>query len=103
MLKITYETFEKISEQPDVVAGFTHRHGGVSKGGFGSLNLNIHVEIDNENAWKNINRFIDSLGEYFYSVFAAKQIHSGDVEVIKSLENFSSDINIIKNMVKNNV
>lgn len=73
-----------ILNDDSVVAGFTTKFGGVSKGEFGSLNLGLHVGDSKEDVLKN-REILKDVIEAKKLIFM-EQIHSDVVEVLKSNE-----------------
>jgi YfiH family protein len=62
----------------------TTRHGGVSRGPFGSLNLALHVGDDDEAVVENRRRALGALGGRLEELVVAEQVHGTTVTVVAS-------------------
>jgi len=67
---------------PDVVAGFSTRHEGVSDPPYDTLNLGFSTEDDRVDVAENRRRFCDSLGVSPDRIATAGQVHGDTVRVV---------------------
>lgn len=65
-----------------IVAGFSTRHGGVSSKPYGSLNLGLSTEDDEENVLENRKRLFNPLGFSLESLAITGQVHGDRVRVV---------------------
>jgi len=72
--------FERLS------AGFSTRTGGVSEGGFASLNCALHVEDDPQHVLENRRRLAEAAGFPFDAWTCGEQVHHNDVAVVTRKE-----------------
>lgn len=72
-------------EKYGVYAGFSGRHGGLSKDAFSSLNIGLHVGDENQVVLHNRQVIAHDLGISDMQVTYAEQIHGTDVAVIDEL------------------
>ena len=68
-------TDETLWERNKVRVAFTERQGGISAGGYASLNLAAHVEDDPATVRANRNRLMDALGAQGVPLVVPKQVH----------------------------
>jgi YfiH family protein len=69
-----------------VAAAVTTRHGGVSEGAYGSLNLGLHVGDDPQRVVENRRRAADAFGVELGSVVFAEQVHGANATVVGQAE-----------------
>lgn len=67
-----------------LVAGFTTKNGGVSKGAFSSLNCGLHVHDEIEDVLANRERLAQKLGIPLSHWVAGEQVHDTKVEIVRS-------------------
>jgi YfiH family protein len=67
-------------------AGFTSRHGGVSKGGFNSLNIGLHVEDNPQLVVKNRKRLAEALHVKLNACTYAEQVHGNEVQEVSRVD-----------------
>jgi len=79
------ENFEFVLDNSRVIAGFSNRFGGVSKGIYASLNLAFHVGDERENVSKNREILAQILGVKAQNLIFLNQIHSSEIFVLDSL------------------
>ena len=72
------------SDIPEVVAGFTTRHGGTSKAPFDSMNLGLSTDDDPEAVQANRARLAEWAGIDVSRMAIAGQIHSDNIRVVDS-------------------
>jgi YfiH family protein len=70
----------------DAVVAVTTRHGGVSEGPHGSLNLGLHVGDDPARVITNRERAASAFGVALEGVVFAEQVHGSTVSVVGSAE-----------------
>ena len=68
---------------PGIVAGFSTRHGGVSRGPHASLNLSLSMGDDEAQVWENRRRLFESVGFSLDHVAFAGQVHGAEVVEVK--------------------
>jgi len=71
---------------PGLSAGFSSRIGGVSEGGYGSLNCALHVADHPPHVIENRRRLAAAAGFPFEAWTCAQQVHEADVAIITSAE-----------------
>jgi YfiH family protein len=69
---------------PELTAGITSRHGGVSEPPYGTLNCGLHVGDDPARVVANRQRLADAIGVPFAAHTYAEQVHGTNVVVIES-------------------
>ena len=75
-------TDEALFEKAQVRVAFSERWGGMSAGGYGSLNLATHVEDDPDCVSTNRNLLMDALGLAGLPLVVPKQVHGDRVAVL---------------------
>ncbi|MEW9698085.1 peptidoglycan editing factor PgeF [Paenibacillus sp. SI8] len=75
-----------MDQYPEVTAGFTSRHGGVSKAPYSSLNCGLHVNDIAEDVIRNRQLLAEALGQPFESFTYAEQVHSNEVIAVSRQE-----------------
>ncbi len=76
---ITYYTFATLAGHREVVHGAFGRHGGLSRGRFGSLNGSLAVGDDPATVVANRRLMCEALGITYERLVWAKQVHSAEV------------------------
>ncbi len=79
-----YELHSWQLRMPDLSAGFSGRHGGVSKAPYDSLNLALHVNDDPEAVLQNRSLLAESLGFEAESWTCGQQVHGNRVAVVRA-------------------
>ncbi|HRK80376.1 MAG TPA: peptidoglycan editing factor PgeF [Saprospiraceae bacterium] len=79
MLDIAFKPSILLAHLPDVVAGQSTRHGGVSEGAYASLNLGISTADDPQAVAENRRRFFAALGFDAAQTASAHQVHGDAV------------------------
>ncbi|MBY6267802.1 peptidoglycan editing factor PgeF [Parageobacillus thermoglucosidasius] len=69
---------------PNLVAGFTTKHGGVSKGAFATFNLGLHVGDEVSSVCRNRQRLADLLQFPLEQWVCCEQIHDARIEKVTS-------------------
>jgi YfiH family protein len=72
-----------MNDFPNLTAGFTSRHGGVSKKPFESFNCGLHVNDLSEHVVTNRQRLAEALEMPFDAFTYAEQVHGNEIAVIK--------------------
>jgi len=76
---IIWYAFESLGQPGEVVAVVSTRHGGVSAGSLGSLNLSYAIGDDPERVRENRRRFAGAIGVEPSAVVCAAQVHGNRV------------------------
>jgi len=71
---------------PWLTHGVTHRTGGVSGGGYRSLNVGLHVGDSYSDVMENRQRVANALGFEVTNMICAEQIHRGEAAVVSYAE-----------------
>ncbi|MFC0214168.1 peptidoglycan editing factor PgeF [Paenibacillus chartarius] len=71
---------------PELSAGFTSRHGGVSEAPYGTLNCGLHVQDAPEHVVTNRRRLASAAGVPFETATYAEQVHGTHVAVVGDAE-----------------
>ncbi|MEM1094347.1 MAG: peptidoglycan editing factor PgeF [Bacteroidota bacterium] len=74
----------RLAGLPNVNAGFSTRHGGVSTGAYGSLNLGLSTDDAEANVQTNRQRFAEALGFSADQMAIAGQVHGSTVRVVET-------------------
>ena len=80
---VTVWTDEALFAKAQVRVAFSERAGGVSQGGYESLNLEAHVDDDPEAVRRNRIRLLDALGMGGIPHVVPKQVHGDRVAVLR--------------------
>ncbi|UCC68356.1 MAG: peptidoglycan editing factor PgeF [Armatimonadota bacterium] len=78
--------FELLSGFDSLGHGVTTRHGGVSEGPYGKLNLGLHVDDDPERVIENRRRVCQVLGVDFERCTFAQQVHGDSIRMVTAAE-----------------
>lgn len=71
---------------PSLAHGFSHRHGGVSRPPYASLNIAFHVDDEEEAVISNRGKLVRALGWEPSRIVAARQVHGAKVAVAGEAE-----------------
>lgn len=71
---------------PGLSAGFTTRMGGVSEGGYSSLNCALHIQDDIGHVLENRRRISETLNVPFEAWTCGEQVHGGKVAVVQRMD-----------------
>lgn len=80
---LSFLTDEATFDACGVRMAFSLRHGGVSSGGYASLNLGSHVEDDPNAVRENRKRLLSALGAGDIPAIVPKQVHKTDLLVVQ--------------------
>ena len=79
---VKYMEFEIFDQYPELVAAFSTKSGGVSKGIYESMNLSLSSEDDPENVKENYRRFAECLGISDSQIVISNQKHTDNIKII---------------------
>ncbi len=70
-------------KENNILAGFSTRQGGVSRGAFASLNLAFHTGDNFSSVWENRQRFLSIWNISPYEIISGNQVHGTAVHLVK--------------------
>ena len=77
-----YSIKEWVKEFPGLIVGFTTKHGGISKGPFGSLNFGFHVGDEPSAVCQNRRILADQIGFPLQQWVGAEQSHETNIQKV---------------------
>lgn len=83
---VTYLTYPKLEEIPEIVHGFSTRLGGVSKGIYASMNLSFTRGDDGEAVRENYRRLSAAMGFSMEDIVTSDQTHTTNVRVVDAAD-----------------
>ncbi len=83
---VTYLKFTLWEEENQLIHGFTTRHGGVSEGDCGTLNLGFNRGDEEERVRENYRRVCKALGVEASSIVLSKQVHETHIAKVTASE-----------------
>jgi len=67
----------------DIIAAFSTRFGGASKGDYESMNLSFYIGDKNELVFENYKRFSNAIGIEFENLVFSAQKHHNNIKIVK--------------------
>lgn len=104
MLDVAFRPSLLLVDSPNIVAGQSTRHGGVSEGAYASLNLGISTADDPRSVAENRRRFFAALGFDTDQTASAHQVHGDSilhVEAPGRYEGYDALMTTKKNLLLN--
>ncbi len=79
---LCFVTFEKFNKYGEIVHAFTTRHGGVSEGYFGKMNLSFNVGDDRKRVIENYRIISEAIGINPNNLVLSQQTHTANVKTV---------------------
>ncbi len=93
---MSFKTFEKLKDHPELIHGFTYKNGGIAELPFGNQHMGILSCHYREQAWQNVKHLIEnlSLEREVKALVCTEQVHSNHLvnfDPVKQTPNSESE------------
>ncbi len=80
--EVRFITFKRLKNIPFIKHGFSTRIGGISQGGYNSLNIGLKTEDIESNIKENIRRFACAIGVDYKKLVISDQVHKDVIKIV---------------------